>query len=261
MAKYFLQRTLLRQFKDELKKAKSVFIFLDYDGTITPIVLDPYKAFLAEDTKILLKNISRKYFLSIVSGRALTDLRKRVGIYRILYVSNHGLRISHSNLKWDYPLTKAQKNNLLKCFKEIKSSLNSVVGIKFEKKEVSFAVHYRTVQNNQIQKLKKIILNILLKYYKSLKLLKGKKMFEIKPDVEWNKGMAILKILSIINKGFNNIIIYIGDDITDEYAFKLLSHKAYTIRVGKSKNTYAKYFLRSTKEVIYLLREINENIK
>jgi len=93
---------------------------------------------------------------------------------------------------------------------------------------------------------------------KKIIITEGKKVWEIKPPVKWNKGEAVLWILKKIKKkkGEKIIPFYFGDDQTDEDAFASLKRNGYTIRVGHPKGyrSKAKYFLRNT-EVVYLFLE------
>jgi len=87
-----------------------------------------------------------------------------------------------------------------------------------------------------------------------LTVIKGKKLLELIPDVSWNKGKATLYILQRLKEDY--LPIYIGDDQTDETAFKALCRRGITIRVGKSKKTLADYYLKDHREVLRLLKQI-----
>ena len=92
-----------------------------------------------------------------------------------------------------------------------------------------------------------------------IKINKGKKVFEIKPSTEWNKGYAVLWLLERLatSHGEKDILpIYIGDDATDEDAFKVLKKRGITIFVGRPKKSSADYFLNNTGEVIDFLKRI-----
>jgi len=85
----------------------------------------------------------------------------------------------------------------------------------------------------------------------------GKKVLEILPPLNWNKGKILKLLLAILHPNIKNIIpIYIGDDATDEHAFKILKKSGITIAVGKIRNTQAKYYVKNTREVLMLLGKI-----
>lgn len=75
------------------------------------------------------------------------------------------------------------------------------------------------------------------------------------PYVSWDKGKAILYISERLKD--NCLPIYIGDDTTDEFAFRTISGKGITIRIGKSRKTSAEYYLKGYWEVLRLLNEIS----
>ena len=71
-------------------------LFLDYDGTLTPIVNDPAQAVLPNKTREVVKRLAQRYPVAVVSGRDLTDVRDMVGVKDILYVGSHGFDIAGS---------------------------------------------------------------------------------------------------------------------------------------------------------------------
>ena len=85
----------IKKILERLRGAERLFLFLDYDGTVTPIVSHPEKAYLSEEMKGLLLSLKKnpRILLAIVSGRSLRDTRNRVGVKGIYYVGNHGLEI------------------------------------------------------------------------------------------------------------------------------------------------------------------------
>jgi trehalose-phosphatase len=91
---------------------------------------------------------------------------------------------------------------------------------------------------------------------KRLNVIKGKKVIELTPNVSWNKGSAVLWILKQLKD--NCLPIYIGDDQTDETAFKALRKKGITIRIGKSKKSFADYYLKGYWEISRLLQQMQE---
>ena len=83
-------------------------------------------------------------------------------------------------------------------------------------------------------------------------MLRGKKVLELVPNIHWDKGKAALFLLEKFNK--TCLPVYVGDDVTDETAFNALKEYGITIRVGKSKQTQAEYYLRGQWEVLRLLQ-------
>lgn len=93
-----------------------------------------------------------------------------------------------------------------------------------------------------------------------IRLTKGKKVREIRPPVNWNKGRAVEKILKLGRKrtGRKRIPLCIGDDRTDEDIFRLLKNRGYTVKVVKKpdKTSSAEYYLRNTGEVKEFLSKL-----
>src|SRR3989338_7452407 len=86
----------------ERLRGKFILLFLDFDGTLSPIEDTPAKATIPKETIKLLKGLSRQpqFKLVIISGRALKDLKKRIALDNIIYVGNHGLELEGPKLKF-----------------------------------------------------------------------------------------------------------------------------------------------------------------
>lgn len=229
----------------ELIKSKWVLL-LDFDLTLSPLAKNPANAVLPEDTKILLKKLSFKIPVAIITGRAVYDIKKRVGLRKIIYVGNHGLEYEIGYSKKIFIHDSSQKG--LKYVKrEFTKLAKKYEGVILEDKKFSIAFHYRLLpaiyQTALMTDLKKLRAKIKKN---NLTETLYKKTLEIKPDIKENKGTASLFILKKFGK--KNKAIYIGDGKTDEDAFLALPHDI-TIKVGKSQHSAAKYYLRNVKDV------------
>lgn len=253
----------------ELRKKieeKNVFLFLDYDGTLTPIVEAPQKAKLPVQTRKVLKRLAlvSGVKLAVISGRKIADIKKQVGLCGIIYAGNHGLEIEAPGLKFQTAVSRHTKAALKNIGEDLKCKLSDVKAVFMEDKGLTLSVHYRLVKKDSvINKLKSILENVLEPYLAAgkIKVGMGKKVIEIKPALEWNKGKAVewlLKKSRVRRRGNQTLPIYIGDDSTDEDAFKVLRKKALPIAVGKSGKSLAHYFLNDTGEVISFLKQITE---
>lgn len=243
--------------------AQNLFLFLDYDGTLAPIEDSPEKALLPKTTKKVLEEFTQdpRCRVSIVSGRALSDIKKLIGLEKIAYVGNHGLEIDAPKLDFKgFNLSRTRE--ILEYFKwEINKELIFFKGAFLEDKGFSLSVHYRQLNEDQTEVFK-VLLNEITRPFllrQEIRMGLGKKVFEIKPPIDWDKGKAVLWLRDEYKRHFNmeNISsIYIGDDATDEDAFKALKNKGITIKVGAEGNSEAAYFLKQQKEVIALLKDI-----
>ncbi len=233
-------------------------IFLDYDGTLTPIVEDPAEAILSAKTRQVIKHLAKHYSVAIVSGRDLDDIRKLVCIENIAYAGSHGFDIfgpigsvrSQAQGKQFLPaLDRAEK--------KLRKVLGDIEGVFIERKKFGIAVHYRMVNDNEIIKLEECF-DRVASHSPKLQKTAGKKIWELRPDVKWDKGKALLALMEELFADSSKIMpLYIGDDITDEDAFRDIRDHGISIVVGKSRRkTLADYKLRNTEEVREFLESL-----
>jgi len=251
---------------DELREDfinRHIYLFIDYDGTLTPIVEQPDKAAISEDMRNLLRDLSTKQGCSvgIISGRALKDIKRMVGLKRIIYVGNHGLEIEGSKIKFESQISSQLFSIIRNLKEELTNKLSKIKGIFVEDKDVTLSVHYRLATRSSYLLAKKIIEEVIQPFLarNKIKVSYGKKVIDIKPPVQWNKGMAVAWLLARQTFILGNhpiMPIYLGDDVTDEDAFGMLKNKGLTIYIGKPKNSQAKYYLKDTQEVFEFLKKI-----
>lgn len=255
---YLFQKQVLCNLQKKIFNSKKIFLLLDYDGTVIPIKKHPLLAVPPKQTKYLLSNLMKhpNIFVGIITGRSLKDIRSLIGIKNLCFAANHGFEIYYKKQKWIHPDAKIIVPKLKQILADLNWELKAVEGTYIENKGLTISVHYRNVKPKYIPFIKKTLKNVTSLHDSSLKLTSGKKVFEIRPNIEWNKGQAIIKILKLQRAMGKSIIIFIGDDKTDEDAFRLLPPSSITVRVGRSKSTHAKYFVRSTLEVHQLIKEI-----
>lgn len=241
---------------------KPIFIFLDYDGTIVPIQEKPIQAILPESTRLLLDDIAQysNTYVGIVSGRSMKDIRRMVKLTSLFYVANHGYEIYSRKIKWHHTIVTDIVPILRKLHINFEKTLKAIHGVLIENKIITLSIHYRQLSGTPVYTLKKIIKSKMQIYSRFLKISSGKKIFEIKPRINWNKGKAIFKLIELFNVAAKPLIIYIGDDRTDEDAFRLLPKEAFTIYVGNNFSSKAKYFLNNTAEVILFLKKVNRSL-
>src|SRR4030042_233704 len=242
---------------------KFVFLFLDYDGTLTPIAQTPDKAVISKEKKDLLGRLSNNpnCKVAIISGRSLSDIKALVGIKSIIYAGNHGLEIEGPKIKFESRLSPRFKSIIRDIYKDAVGRFSKIKGVLIENKGLTLSVHYRLVDKQDIQEFLKILAEITDPYIvrNKIKINSGKKVYEIRPPVMWDKGKIVLWLLSrqqFLLENNNILPIYIGDDTTDEDAFKALKKKGLTIFVGEKASPGARYYLKNTEEVTELLRLI-----
>lgn len=245
-----------------LRVAKRIFFFLDYDGTLTPIVSHPEEAYLSEEMKRVLLALKKipKVRLSIVSGRSLKDIRNRVGLKGIFYIGNHGLEIFEPQ-KGRKPLFDEEVVPELKRIRDrLDQKLRGIEGTIIEDKGYVLAIHYRNVDPrwvpSMLMAIKQEIQNVLVPLYLDF----GKYVFEVRPKSTVNKGTVVLDLLSKANQN-GMVPVYIGDDRTDEDVFRALK-RGVTIFVGMPEPVAfsARYYVKDPSEVYEFLKMIQKDL-
>lgn len=238
----------------------NLLLLLDYDGTLTPIVERPQDAVLSESMREVLTKVSKCYPIGVVSGRALADVRKIVGIDGIYYSGNHGFEISGP----DVELTKEEAERARPAISEIcsvmKARSTQFEGMIVEDKGPTASVHYRMVAEDKVTELKELFNELVDSSVREgkIRVTRGKKVLEIRPNVDWDKGRAVEWLMDVVSKERGEVYpIYMGDDVTDEDAFLALKGKGLTVLVTQEeRKSNAEYYLRSTEEVGEFLRRL-----
>lgn len=236
-----------------IRDSRGAFLFLDYDGTLTPIVQRPEGAKMPTAVRKLIRRLNSHSWLkvAIISGRSLKDVKKMVGIDGLIYAGNHGLEIQKGNEKISKTPGRSSMLLLELVKLYLKASLKGIRGVLVEDKGSTLSVHFRMAGPGKRKEVKEIFAKILRPYKKNLRLTSGKMVLEIRPAIEWDKGRAVLALLGKSKA----LPIYIGDDITDNDAFRALKGKGVSIFVGRPRRAIeADYYLKDTKEVEKFLR-------
>ena len=241
--------------KVKLEKQKTALL-LDYDGTLTPIVNTPDEALLNEDMRSVLSNLkdNTNFIVAVFSGRSLLDVRSKVELDGICYTGNHGMEIEFQGMIYIHPEAKKMVNIIQNVCSKLQPLLSDIDGTIIEDKGLTASVHYRMSPPEEIPKVKRIVESTIKPYVENgdIKLTHGKMVLEIRPNIQWDKGKAVEWVLSSIGAGESTkyFPIYIGDDRTDEDAFKVLRNRGITILVSsKIKKTSAEYLLYNVEEV------------
>jgi trehalose-phosphatase len=213
---------------------KNPVFFFDYDGTLAPIVNEPEKAYLKPSVRSLLNQLSDHYPVAIVSGRDLRDVREFVQLDHLIYAGSHGFRIAGpGGISWTHSEAEKTFPLLDRVEKHLKKQFSDHQGILVERKYSAIAIHYRNAPKNSFKKINQVADNIV-RESPDLKKSRGKKIIEIKPSFDWNKGKAVEWILR--KMGYADpqqyLPVYLGDDTTDEDAFRVLADHGTSILVG-----------------------------
>ena len=235
-----------------------IAVFLDYDGTLTPIVEDPDKAFLPDSMKNALIDLAEKLPVAVISGRDRPDVQRLVGIKSIFYAGSHGFDIAGPDgMETGPDKGKDFLPALDKAEKEVKKRLEAVSGAWVERKKFSIAVHYRKVQDPNVPKVKQAVEETAARY-PDLRQSGGKKIFELQPKMDWHKGKALMWLLGELELDRPDVVpFYLGDDVTDEDAFSTLKDRGIGVVVmDPPRDTEARYRLKDPDEAERFLKKL-----
>jgi trehalose-phosphatase len=245
--------------RTRLNLHRPILLLLDYDGTLVPIRKTPALATLSGKMRDVLRHLADQpyIFLGVVTGRSLQDIKGMVMLKNIFYIANHGFQIVFGRENWVHLVAQCSLPSMKKIFTALKNSLRCIPGAMVENKLFTLSVHYRNLTRTPVNHVKKIVERTVRSFPELCRVTKGKKVIEIRPNVDWDKGYAIVKMLKMVNLPNRPLVVYIGDDRTDEDVFKhFLRSSAITIRVGRNNRSSAKYYVKNTAEVKKLLESI-----
>lgn len=256
MKKYLFD--FLKEIINCIKVSPHVLLFLDYDGTLVPICKEPSLAHLSPEGKTLLRTLSTVPWLSIgiISGRPLKEVKKLVGVKGIFYAGNHGFEIFCRGKHWVHPELKGFKSKLREVAQDLKKSTRGIEGVMVEDKKLTVSVHYRNLVEKSPEVILRKISKVVEPYREIFTVSRGKKIYEVRPGIEWDKGEAVLKLSQLFDPDTRALKMYIGDDHTDEDAFKVLGGGDISVRVGYRKTSKSRYFCRGSGEVLQFLEEV-----
>lgn len=247
----------------KIQNSSIKILMLDFDGTLAPIAETPSAAKLPTKTKNLLIKLSRKerFYLTIISGRSLPDLKNKISLENIIYSGNHGLEGEIFREKYSFPVP----TKMLSALKTIKAQLDQIAGqfkgVLIEDKGSVLSFHYR-LAGKQIPKVKLAFREVVSPYIQEnlISILSGNMVFGIRPKVNWNKGNFAELVINTIQRRtkITPAALFVGDDTTDEDIFQKLE-KEITVKVNKDKYSKAKYRLNDTRDVYKFLDWINYN--
>jgi alpha,alpha-trehalase len=224
-------------------EGRRVAVFLDYDGTLTPIVDRPDQALLSHGMRQTIKDLAQQCTVAVISGRDLRDVRGLVGIDTIYYAGSHGFEIAGPEGKhMEYQRGTDFLPVLDLAEGELRSRLDKIAGALVERKKFSIAAHYRNVEPEKVGAVERAVDRVLADFPK-LRKSSGKKVYELQPKIDWHKGKALLWLLQAVRMDEHDVLpLYIGDDTTDEDAFEVLGDRGIGIVVAKGpRPTAARY--------------------
>ena len=237
--------------RERLAQGTPAIIALDFDGTLTEIVDDPAAPRLTAERRRILERIpSAGRRLAIVSGRALEDVRDRVGVADAVYVGNHGLEIEGPGLA-----AGSEKHaEIAGRLRTLLGELELPEGAFSENKRLTATIHTRPREDMDLHaRLGRELRPVVEKA--GFRLHRGKASWEIRPAEARDKGGALRALIDRVPGASEETTLYAGDDVTDEDAFRALP-LGITIRVGENQSESAARFRLGSPAELYRFLEL-----
>jgi trehalose 6-phosphate phosphatase len=250
---------------DQLRTARAaaglVLLGLDFDGTLAPIVPRPEDAALPAALRPLLHALAARpdTVIALVSGRGLRDLADRVAMPDIYYAGNHGLEIEGPGVHRVHEAARAAADLMAATARRLETELAAVAGVIVEDKGLTLSVHYRLVGDDATAGRVRDVVRACTAGAAGIRITHGKKVVEIRPDVDWHKGRALDFLRASLTADHPGApTVFVGDDRTDEDAFRAVGDDGWGIIVGDPPppDTAARAALPSTAAVAEFLRRL-----
>jgi trehalose-phosphatase len=235
-----------------ITSARESMVFLDYDGTLSPIVADPAGARLVDGAAEALELVAAACPVAVLSGRDLADVRTRIDTPGIWYAGSHGFELTGPDGTYHENEDAAAFVPILeRAAAELNQSLAQIPGVRVEHKRFAVAVHYREVAEQHVGEI--VSTTHKLGQRAGLRVTSGRMLVELRPDLDWDKGTTLAWIRDRIDPSGSLLPIYIGDDLTDEDAFEAVKFDGIGIVVGHDEDgdrkTAAHFSLQSPDHV------------
>lgn len=248
------------EWRTRWRETGALVLLLDFDGTLAPIVERAERAELHPEVRTALARLQalRGVHLAIVSGRGMADARSRVGIPGIAYAGNHGMEIEGPGVRQVHAEAAAARPKLEEVAERLADALRPVVGAWVEDKGLTLSVHYRLAARGAVAGIRSAVAAEVARA-PALRLTEGKEVLEVRPDVDWDKGRAVEFLLAHLDPPAGAPTLYLGDDRTDEDAFRVLAARGgggVIVADPPPPDTAADSYLRDPAEVATLLHAL-----
>jgi trehalose 6-phosphate phosphatase len=253
----------LDSWRHERQRLGHLLLALDFDGTLAPIVSRPDKAQMLDGARGGIERLLKRgdTDVAFVSGRSLADLRERCAFDDVYYSGNHGLEMDGPGVRETREQAIALRPRVHALAQVLKQNLDGIDGVIFEDKDLTLSIHSRMIEDeSQRERVHEIVTDAIRANGDGLKLTYGKRVIEVRPDVEWHKGQATLYLIDVVEKARGSAVypIFIGDDVTDEDAFAALQGRGAGVLVAAAlpERTAASGWVQSPHEVVLLLEAL-----
>lgn len=205
----------LDDFEAVLAAAPKPAVFLDYDGTLTPLVDDPDDAVIDDDARRVLERLAAAVPVALISGRGLADLASKVRADGITVAGSHGFEIEWpTGERFELPEVETLVPVLREVGRRLDEELDGLPGVAVEHKPFAIAVHTRRAETEEARTTAHSVAERIGTSTEGLRVTGGKEITELRPDIDWHKGRAVEHVLSLLPG--DRTPLFIGDDETDE---------------------------------------------
>lgn len=249
----------LREIRIMVSALPRILVATDFDGTLSRLedhAEDARPEPGAAEVLQRLAGMRTRVRLAALSGRSLGDLARRLGTcgQSMILSGNHGLEIQGGGLDYTHPLCTGIRPALEMLRKELREALHPLKGVEIEDKQLSLTLHYRRATTAAAEKMKNFVNR--LKLPAGVRRHDGKMVIEFRPQVDWNKGLALQHIMQHLDIP-PAATLYLGDDLTDEDAFCKLCSAGVSVHVGGSDvRTLAKWQAHDPADVVLFLQTL-----
>ncbi|PNH02607.1 putative trehalose-phosphate phosphatase D [Tetrabaena socialis] len=215
-------------------EGKRLAVFLDYDGTLTPIVSNPDDAVMSEEMRDVVRAVAQAFPTAIISGRGREKVETFVQLKELFYAGSHGMDIagprdesggsSIGSVFQSAFQPAAHFRPLIDAVYEcLEARLKAVPGSSVEHNNFCVSAHFRNCPGEAWQSVISAVEDIVAQH-SDLRMTRGRKVVEIRPKVDWHKGTALTHLVEALGLAQQPdvVAIYVGDDHTDEDAFRTL---------------------------------------
>ncbi|MEW6459406.1 MAG: trehalose-phosphatase [Bacillota bacterium] len=246
-------------FSADAANSVRLYLFLDYDGTLVPIAPTPDEAVPPPELLRLLHTLVGRDGLrvAIISGRGLKNLQEMLPVPGLYLSACHGAIIQHPGAPPRFLAAPTALEQLDHLTEEAQELIEGRTGFQIERKEMSVALHYRLADPDEVDTVLDAFLDLREQYCPDLEcdLLAGRKVLEVRPKGV-SKGTAVKILLAACPDA---LPVYIGDDVTDEDAFRALSGRGLTILVADARRATTARRRLTRPAVLDLLRGVAEH--
>ncbi|CAO3419159.1 trehalose-phosphatase [Azospirillum endophyticum] len=198
-------------------------LFLDYDGTLAAIAPRPELAVMPDQARAVVRRLSALCPVAFVSGRDLDDLMSMVAVDGLVYAGSHGFDLRGPDLRRQVGMEYVPDLDV--ADRRLRDRLDGIAGALVERKRFAIAIHTRQVAPPDKPSVAEAV-RAVADAQPRLRVTGGKELFELRPDLPWDKGRAVLALLEALGlEGGGTMPIYLGDDETDEDAFRALANR------------------------------------